>query len=113
MGNEIHILLNGQQNIVAVFFGDGRQIDMHTRHILTLACPQFAIVLHLCYHSRTIDADDLHVNGSVIKQNMVVYMYIIGEVFVAQVYDVMCCIHTRTTENLHHITRFVSDGRIT
>ena len=67
MGNEVDILIDGKIDVINILVCECRQINMHTRHIDTLARSQHTVILHLCNHGRTIDTYYLHAKGTIVK----------------------------------------------
>ena len=82
MGYEVYVFLYRQQYVTPVLFSDGRQVDMHAGHVDTLMRTKHAVVLHLRHDGWPVDADDFHVNGAVVKQDIVAYVYVVGEILV-------------------------------
>ena len=107
MGDEVDILIDGQFDVLAVALSKRRQGDMHARHVDTLMRTQETIVLHLCDDSRAVDADDEHVESTVVEEHMVALVDVGSEVRVREVDDIMAGVHLRTAEDLHYITRLI------
>ena len=80
VGYEVDVLIDGQHDVLAVLLRKRRQGDMHARHVDTLMRAKVTIVLYLCDDSRTVDADDEHVEGSIIEEHMVARVDVGSEV---------------------------------
>ena len=83
---------------------------MSAGHVHTLVSTQHTVVLHLCNDSRTIDADDQHVQGAIIKQHMVALMNVGGKVLVGEIHNVVGRVDVGTSKQLDDIARLVGYG---
>ena len=113
MGYKINVLIDSQQDIFSVFVRQRRQSNMYTRHIDTLMRTQHTIILHLGYNCWTIDTDDKHVKGTIIKQHMVTFVYVGCKIRIRKVDDIVGGIHFGASEYLNHITLLILNRLIT
>ena len=111
VGNKVDVLVDGKQYVLTVLLCDGRQVDVSSWHVHTLARAKHALVLHLSDEHWSRILHHLHVECSVIEQDMVTHLHILGDIHVCQVYDVMTCLHLWSSEDLHHITNLIVDTR--
>src|SRR5574344_47986 len=113
MSNEIDIFFDSQHDVMTVFVGQCRQVDMTSRYIDTLVATQLSIILYLCNNSRSVDIQYQHIECTIIEENVVAHLHIVGKINIREIDDIMLCIHFRTTEDLHHIARFIINRLVT
>ena len=82
MSYEIYVILNGKENVLPVLFCDGRQINMHSRHIDTLAGSKYAVILNTGDNHRPSIFHNKHIKGTIVKKNMVAFMHIKAKILV-------------------------------
>ena len=109
MSYEINIFINGQQDVALILLGEGWQIDMFARHIDALMSAQHTVVLHGGINRGTHNIHDNHIEQAIIDEDMVTHLHVASEIFIIHIDDVVGGIHLRPTEDLHHITCFISD----
>ena len=107
VGNELDVEVDGQHDVLAVFLCQRGQVDMHARHVDALARAQHAVVLHLCHNLGAVDANDQHVEGTVVKQNMATLVHIGSEVAIGDVDHVVGGLHLRPSEDFHHVASLI------
>ena len=110
VGNEVDVLLYGEQNVVVVFLRDGRQVDVLTRHVHALVGAEHAVVLHLGYDHRAVAACYLHVDLAVVEQDVVAHLHVLGKVGVRHVQNVVGRVDLGTAENAHGVAGLIFDG---
>ena len=87
--DEVDVKLDGKFDVLAVFLGQGRQVDMLPGHVHALVGAQHALVLHLGNEHRSLDIHHLHVEFAVVEEDVVAHLHVGGDVAVAQVHDVV------------------------
>src|SRR5574344_1751617 len=80
---------------------------MNAWDVNALARTKFAVVLHLGYHGRPIDTNNLHVEGTIVKQDMIAHLNVLGKVDIRHIHDVVLTVNVGTTEYLYHVAYFV------
>ena len=80
---------------------------MSARHIDTLMGTQHSVILHLGYHGRTIDSDDLHIKSTIIKQYVVTFLNICRKILIGKIDNVVRGVDVRTSEEFNNITRLI------
>ena len=111
MCDEVDILLYGKLNVRLVFRRERRQIDVLARHIHAFVGSEESVVLHLGHNHRALDVENPHVEGSVIKENVVPDLDILREIRIGNIHDVVGGVYLRAAENLHGVARLVGNGR--
>ena len=107
MGYEVDVLVDGKVDIGDILAGECRKVNVYARYVDTLARTKFAVVLHLCYHCRAIDADNLHVEGTIVKQDMIAHLNVLGKVDIRHIYDVVLTVNVGTSKYLDHVSRLI------
>ena len=113
MSNEIYVFVYCEIDVLYIFLSECRKVDMHTRNVYTLACPQFTFVLYLSNDCRSVYFQHFHSQCAIVKQDVVTHVNILCEIAVCEVNDIVFSIHFRSSENLYHISDFIFQRTLT
>ena len=109
VSDEINIQLDSKFNIPAVFLCQCRQVDMLSRHIHALVSPEHSLVLNLGNQHRTLAVYNLHIEFTIIEEQIITYLNIGCDVRIAHIHNIMRRLHFRTSKDFHYITNIVVD----
>ena len=107
MSDKVNIKFYSKQYVVIVTFCYCGKIYVFSRHVHTLVRTEHSVILHLSHKHRSSVFNDLHVDFTVVKQDVVTDFYISCEILITYIYNVVRGVHSRTSENLHDITGFI------
>ena len=86
---------------------------MSSRHVDALVWTQHTVILYLCNDLRAVDADNEHIQRTIVKQHVVAFLHISSEVLIGEIQDVVGRVNLRTSHELHHIACLVFDRCLT
>ena len=107
VSDEVDVELDGKFDVAAVLCRECRQVDVLTWHVHALVRTECTLVLHLSHEHRSLHLHDLHVELTVIKQDVIAHLYIGSNIRIAQVHDVVRRLHLWATEDFHHVTSMI------
>ena len=110
VSDKVDVLFYGEKNVVSVFLGERRQVDMLAGHVHTLACTKLTVVLNLRYEHRTLHVEHLHVQLAVVEENAIAHLHVVGDVGIRHVQYVVRCLHFGATEYFHDVSTLILNG---
>ena len=110
VSNEINVLLDGKEDIFVVTLSERREVDVLPRHIHTLVRSEHTIIFHFHAHCFTFDGIHLHGDGTIIEEQAVAYLQILGNVGIRKANFIVCRIHPRASIHRDLLSSLVGNG---
>ena len=113
VGDEINIVVDGKEYVVAVLLRQSGQVDTHTRHIDTLARSQRGFVLHGASHTISVLFCNAQSEVTIVNQDLRTHSHISHKFRVAYTDALLRGLLPRQSSNFHCLAGFECDGGVT
>ena len=109
VGNEVQIILDRPQDILAVLLRQRRQVNTYTRHIDTLAATDRGIILHFTHQVIRTLVNHSHFQITIINQNGTANRQVMHKVPIRDCNAIVGCFQIRVTHHLNPVSRLESN----
>ena len=113
VGDEINVVVDGKEYVVAVLLRQSGQVDTHARHIDTLARSQRGFVLHGTSHTISVLFCNAQSEVTIVNQDLRTHSHIPHKFGVAYADALLRGLLPRQSSNLHCFASFECDGGVT